>query len=323
MLKKIPSRVWYLLCGLLIGLLLTSLSIYAIGFDITKYKVNWDGTINKYIFLTLPWILLLAIFILRKKLNMIPLHYKNITYITLGLFAFFWELDHDLTTLFLTTDIKFEAYNLFISGFGLCRMNIYIVGVFLMFRKLEMLKWVVATSLFGGLSALFGEYDHTANIHSLITHAIILMPLPAFALAISGKNYTLRNILHTHIFSLTIVGVMLIVNYIINDGWIVTRGHHLVISTAGELTKTNMSDNPIVGKIPWPFNAVVWIMLVILIAWLYFGIYRLIIWRTYQKDLTFRQTFTQEFGIDRLEWYGFKLWGKHNWPQRWLLRAKL
>ena len=159
--------------------------------------------------------------------------------------------------------------------------------------------------------------------HSLVTHAVILPVIPALAIAISGSNYKIKNLIHAFIFNLTLVGIMIIVNYTVNNGWDVVRIPGRVHAIAGELTRTNMKNNALVGFLPWPFNMVLWIFAVMMLEWIYFFFHRLIIWRTYQRHLSLKQTFKDEFAIDAPQWYGFKLWGKHNWPQRWLNNAKI
>ena len=307
-LKTIPNHIWYLLSGLAIGLLATYLTIYVIGFDITSYTIGWND-IDSKIFLVLPFVLLLIVFLTRKTLSNTSTNNKDILLITLGLIAFFWELNHDLNTIHNRTieSLNYTVYTEFVRGFSLCRMNTYIVGVFLMFRRTEMLKWVAATSFFGGIVSIVGEYHGTANTHSLITHSVILTVFPAIGITLTKSNYTMRNLIHAFIFNLTLVAIMMIVNYSVNNGWDVVKVPHKVHSIAGELTRTNMGDNALVDFLPWPFNMVLWITAVMIVEVIYCFTQRLIVWRTYKKDKTIREIYSAEFKIDKKEWYGLNL----------------
>ena len=318
--KVIPMHAWFLLVGLVVGLIFTFLSIYVWDFDITSYKIKWPliGNKNKIIFMILPWIILLIIFLFRRQFKNAPQQAKDFMMITLGLFALFWELNYELSSIHGGA----KPFRQFIWGFYYCRMNMFVVGTFLILRKTEMLKWVAATSLFSGYIVIFGGYHGEAQIHSLVTHSIVLASFPSIAIAMSGSNYKIKNLMHSHLFNWTLVAVMLIVNYDVNNGWVEDPTKYGFPSSAGELTKDKLANNLLVGWAQWPGNIIIWIFLVMSLEWIYFGIHRLIIWRTYQRNMTLRQTYSEEFKVDVPQWFGFKLWGKNNWPQRYLDNLK-
>ena len=318
--KKIPNHVWFLVTGLIVGLLSIYLTVYVFDFNLITVTVPWNKGnnvikgFNSKIFLLLPMILLLGVFLLRKKLSSGSKNAQDFLIITLGLIAIFWELLHDVSAIhfrFADQTANFKMYQQFILGFSLCRMNTYIIGTFLIFRKIDMVKWVAATSLFGGIVSLVGEYDNTANLHSLITHSVILTVFPALAISTNKTTYTVRNLIHAFIFNLTLVGVMLIVNYTVNNGWDVVKVQHKVHAIAGELTRTNMANNDLVGFLPWPFNMVLWIIAVMMLEVIYYFAQRIVVWRTYNRDTKLKEIYSLEYKKDKPEWYGFKLWGSN------------
>jgi len=253
------------------------------------------------VMLALPWLIIFTVFLFRKQLSGAPQKVKNITYTTLGIFALVWELWFDISSIVYRgkdQSINDAMFRQFKNGFDYCRMLTYINATFLIFRRVELVKWVAATSLFGGYSTLIDHYNGTANFHSVVTHTIILAGIPSIAFTMSAKQYKVRNLIHAHLFNWTLVAIMFTTN-VLWDG------------VAGELTKERMDKNMVVGVdglfgASWPGNMFLWIFLVMLLEWSYFGVSRLLIWRTYQRDLTFIETFVVEWPKDKIEWYGFK-----------------
>ena len=279
-------------------------------FELGRFTIAWSdknnfNNINQFIFLTIPILSLALIFVLRKRLKNVNENLKDLAMISLGLFALFWELIYDIYGIKVNVEKGMELreamFEQFKGGFDLCKMNTYIVGTFLVLRKPNMVKWVGATALFGGYSTLIDHYRDHAQIHSLITHAIILSTFPSVALAMSGENYKVRNLIHAHLFNYVLVAVM----YYTNTLW---------DGVAGELTKERMEDNMLVGFAPWPTNMFLWIFAVMMVEWLFFTIHRIIINFTYEKQrgVSFITSFKLEFDQDKKEWYGFKLWGENS-----------
>lgn len=188
----------------------------------------------------------------------------------MGAFALVWEAMFDITS--LATDPK-HAKDQFMGMLDLCRLNMYIVGLFLITRKINCLKWVVATSLWGGVSTLFDHYNNTAAFHSLISHAVVLAIFPSLAITISKTNYSFSNYVYAHFFNWTIVLILIITNY----WW----GKH-----AGELTEAELKDNALVGFMPYGGRMILWIFVAMIIEFCYFLIYRFIYWITYEKQNT-------------------------------------
>ena len=275
---------------------------------------------NQFVALALPWVIILIVFIFRKQLSNASQKAKNITYTSLGIFAIIWEFWFDISKIAYRGQGVSEAMFIqFRKGFDFCRMLTYINGVFLIFRRADLIKWVAATSLFSGYSTLIDHYEETnSTFHSLFTHTIILSAFPSVAFTMSAKQYKVRNLIHAHLFNWTLVAIMVITNYVWNAHTFDSgNGYHAV---AGELTQNRMKGNMIVGEIPWPGSMFVWILLVMLLEWSYFGVSRLIIWRTHQKELSFIQTFVVEWEKDKKEWYGFKNIANKQWWKDNLLK---
>ena len=160
--KKVPNHFWFILFGLISGLAIIYVVVFVFDADVEAWLMPWDDGnkivdgFNSKLFLVLPWLLLFTVFLMRKKLNGGSDNMKKYTIITLGLFALFWELLHDVSIIHVRRNSPYgvyhEMYNQFILGFSLCRMNVYIIGTFLIFGKTELIKWVAATSLFGAVS---------------------------------------------------------------------------------------------------------------------------------------------------------------------------
>lgn len=268
---------------------------------------------NHFVFLFLPWVLLALIFVFRRFLSSRSDKTKFITTASLGAFAIIWELWFDVASIVnrdANVSASSAAWTQFVDGFDFCRMNTYIVGVFLILQRRELIKWVAATALFGGYSTLIDHYSNTASFHSLITHAVILTSFAAVGATMWGSNYKVRNLIHSHLFNWALVAFMY---FVVNNEW---GGH------AGELTKDRMGDNVMVGFAPFPVNMFLWILSVMFLEWMYFIVFRLIWWRTYAKKDSFGQTFKVEWPIDKVEWYGFKLWGKNSFYERSLTKSK-
>ena len=273
-----------------------------------ELEIAWSNTKtenfshpNQIIFLLLPWVLLGIVFFFRRKFAAVSTRTKNITYFSMGAFAILWELWFDVSSIINSNKTTADAmHEQFIAGFDFCRMNMYILGLFLVIRKPEMVKWIAATALFGGYSTLIDHYGQhsinpTADIHSLMTHAVILSVIPAITITMNKTNYKVRNLVQAHLFNWTLVAIMFTVN-VYNPG-----------SVAGELTKDRMADNMLVGWAPWPANMFLWILSVMMLEWAYFIIFRIIFWRTYLQKMTFGQTFSMEWPADKKQWYGFKI----------------
>lgn len=259
---------------------------------------------NQFIFLALPWVLLFMIFLFRRQLKALSPKFKNYFYPSMGIFMILWELWFDVSSIVDSTLSRGDAvWDQFVGAFDFCRMNMYIIGSFLVFRRADLVKWATATALFGGYSTLIDHYHGSANIHSLVTHAIILSAVPALVVTMDGTNYKVRNLIHAHLFNWLLVIVMYSSN-VLWDG------------VAGELTPQRMGDNVMVGWAPWPANMFLWILSVMVLEWAYFAIFRLVYWRTYQTSMTVKETFTNEWPEDKKEWYGFKMWGSDSYITR-------
>lgn len=327
---RIPKHFWFLLVLITLGLLTIFISITC-NFDITMVKIPW-GKKGDFLnpvhlfFLLLPFILLFFIFISRKKLSSIKLEHKFFIWITLGVMVIFWELWFDVTSIKNEVNdghaLSYAMFHQFISGFLYCRMNMYIVGTFLVLRKTEMLKWVAGTAFFGGLTVIFDSFSGEADIHSLFTHAIFLCVVPFLAITMNKGNYAVKNLIHSVMFNLFLVMVMLVVNVWINGGLTTNPNKYGFASFAGELTKDRMAINAMVGWSAWPMNIILWILLVVLLELIVFFVFRLVNWKTYNKKMTYAETFTTEYKRDISEWYGFKFWGKNNWFKRYVVNLK-
>ena len=319
--KKIPKHFWYTILLSLIGLWIIFFSS-EIGFRINDIRMPWNPNMMSGIHLSImlmPFVALFIVFMFRKKFFVAPQGIKNYVFITLGVFAIFWELWYDVGSIYDGS----SAFKEFIGGFDYCRMNTYIVGTLLILRKNEMLKWVAATSLFSGVSTLVDHWSHyTAPVHSVITHGVILAIFPSIAIASMGTNYKVKNLIHSHLFNWTLVLIMITVNLHINGGWEENSSRYGFTSVAGELTKNRMTKNMLVGWAGWPWALMLWILAVMMLEWIFFIVHRLIIWRTYQKDLSFKETFTEEFKHDLPQWFGFKWWGEHNWIDRYKVNLR-
>lgn len=248
-------------------------------------------------------LLLFTIFFGKKYFPMIPKRVLNWTLTIMGFIAISWELWFDIASIASGVD-PLEQFK---GGFDLCRLNMYLLGVFLLLRRIEWVKWIAATCLFGGMSTMVDHFHDAAQVHSLITHGIILSLFPSIAIAITRENYKFRNYIHAHILNYSITAFLIITNFY----W----GTH-----AGELAPENMHDNVLVGwafggdEINWP-NAIpsmaVWIGAVMFVEASYFLVHRSIYWFIYQKDqkISWVQSFKNEWPKDKAEWYGFR-WNK-------------
>lgn len=272
------------------------------------YYMDWSkkdemfGHTNQIIFMILPWLLLFIVFLFRKKFSAVSNKTKNITYITMGLMMIGWELWFDIGSIVNRADginVYDQMYQQFIDGFDFCRMNMYIAGTFMVICKPQLVKWVAATSLFGGYSTLFDHYDKQADVHSLMTHSVFLAVFPSLVVTISGTNYKVRDLIGAHLFNWLLVAIMYTVN--------VYTG-----SVAGELTEDRMADNMIAGFAPWPINMFIWILAVMMLEWAYFITFRILFWRTHlaKQNIGFWKSFALEWPQDKKQWFGIKFWAK-------------
>ena len=330
--KQIRIKNHFIYTLLLVAVALTVIFVSVKkGFRIDHQLIKWDATgggsnITPYIFLSMPLILLLIIFLFRKNLSSISNDAKNYIWITLGMTMIFWQLWWDVTSIKdgekMYGNLNKAMLRQFINGFIFCRLNMYVAGVFLVLRKIDMLKWVVATSFFGGIVSVYGEYKGQASIHSLLTHSIFLTVFPFYGVTLSRSNYRVKNLIHSHLFNWTLVIVMLGINYHVNGGFTENSSKYGFPSIAGELTIDRLENNALVGWLKWPGNLFMWIFIVMLLEIIVFSIYRLINWRTYKRNLTFKETFTTEHKIDSVSWYGFKQWGENSWPRNYKKNLK-
>ncbi len=240
--------------------------------------LEWTS-MTHYIFMALPVILLLLIFLLRNKISNISPKAKGIILTIMGLFVIGWELWFDVVEILhsaQSSSIGDAMFLQFKNGFSLCRLNMYVMGVFLVFRRMNMLKWILATALFGGYSTLIDHYTigTSPSMHSIFTHSVILVSFIPFALAMKPSNYTVRSLIHTYLFNWTIVGVLLYTNHL----WGVSNG---------ELTSAALRTNMIVGwayDIWKPLTLIAWVGVISIFAGVMFGLYRLIYWASIIKD---------------------------------------
>ncbi len=199
----------------------------------------------------------------------------------MGLFAIGWELWFDLSSITVGGNSTYEQ---FWSGFDLCRLNMYIIGVFLLLRKIDWIKWVVATALWGGASSLFNHYNNSAIVHSLFTHAIILPTFPAFAITLAKTNYSFKSYVYAHFFNWTVVLFLIATNYGFD--------RH-----AGELREDHLADNVLVGWAPYGLRMILWILVVMFVEFCYFLLFRYVYWQSYEPKSFKRKL----FGIGKLQ----------------------
>lgn len=260
--------------------------------------MDFSGNHLVWVLVPIVALLLLLLFTIlfgKKVYPRISKRAKGITYTSMGIFVIGWELWFDAAS--VASGVN--ALEQFKDGFDLCRLNMYILGSFLLFRKINWVKWIVATCLFGGLSTMvdhYGPYAAPATIHSLITHGIILSVFPSFVVAISGENYLVRNYLHAHIFNLLIVTFLIVTNILWDK-------------SAGELSVEALDDNVLVGWAPGVWAMVMWIFAVMFVELCYFLVHRSIYWYIYQKStsLSWIGAFKEEWPKDKEECYGFRL----------------
>lgn len=232
------------------------------------------GHVNQVIFFFLPWVLLLTLYLFRRQIGKINPNISKWIITSMGLFAITWELWFDISS-----DVSgVNPTEQFWGGFDLCRLNMYVVGAFLLFRKTEWVKWVVATALWGGVSTLFNHYNNAATVHSLVTHAIVLPLFPALAITMTKTNYTFKSYVYAHLFNWTIVIFLIATNYGLD--------RH-----AGELREDHLSDNALVGWAPYGMRMLLWILVVMVVEFAYFVLYRYIYWQTYEEK-SVRKQFT-------------------------------
>lgn len=194
----------------------------------------------------------------------------------MGAFAIIWELWFDIASINSGT----PAYQQFWNGFDLCRLNMYLIGVFLLFRKIDWIKWVVATALWGGTSTLFNHYNNAAPIHSLITHAIVLPTFPAIAITMAKTNYSFKSYVYAHLFNWSIVIFIVCLNYISG-------------ASHAELREDHLGDNVLVGWAPYGARMILWILVVMIVELCYFALYRYIYWQTYNEKDVKKTLFTK------------------------------
>lgn len=264
----------------------------------SDWKIDWStqrenfSHVNQWIFLILPWALLATVFIFRKRLSGLSNKAKGRTYTTMGIIAISWELWFDLGGIISSSNPSHEVWVHFVDGFDFCRINMYILGSFLVIRKPEWVKWIAATALFGGYTTLIDHYHDRAAFHSLVTHAIILAAFPAIAITMNATNYKVKNLVQAHLFNWSLVAIMYTVNQY-------TGG------VAGELTKDRMADNMMVGFAPWPFNVYLWMLSVMFLEWSYFTTYRVVHNKTYEvkNGVTFIQSFKNEWKAETKKYW--------------------
>ncbi len=273
-----------------------------------SWEISWTPTTH-YIFMALPLVLLALIFLLRKPLQRISPKSKGRILTMMGLIVIGWELWFDVNTIMSdskmmgTSDAMWETFK---GGFALCRLNMYLMGSMLLFRRTEMLKWILATAVFGGYSTLVDHYDGSpmASAHSLVTHAVMLSTFIPFALAMKPSNFTLRNLFHSYLLNYFIVGTLLVTN-------------HMWHAHAGELTAAALKNNMIAGwayDIWQPLTLIVWVGIITLFVALVFILHRVIYWASTpaNRNTGFRKSFSNEKEIDKKEWFGFKWWGTNS-----------
>lgn len=248
------------------------------------WTIEWSkqtevfGHPNQIIVFFLPWILLLAIFCFRRKIGAIDYKYTKYIWNVMGAFAIVWEFWFDIATITHGT----SPFVQFKNGFDLCRLNTYLIGAFLLFRKVEWVKWIVATALWGGVSTLFNHYNTAAPIHSIITHAVILPTFPAFAITLSKTNYSFKSYVYAHLFNWTIVIFLICLNYSTGE-------------THGELREDHLQDNVLVGWAPYGLRIILWILVAMVVELCYFLLYRYVFWQTYENKNIKKTIWNKEF----------------------------
>ena len=278
-------------------------------------KANMGMT--KYIlFLLIPLLMFIVTAIFRRKLVKLEDNTKNYIFGILGVVVISWELLFDVQRIESSAHSHSKAmFETFIQGFLFCRLNMYLIGTFLVLRKIEMLKWVIATSIFSGLVTLFDGQYYT--YHSLMSHGVFLTFVPLFVLIVANKNYTIKNTLHATIFNLFIVVIMLIVNYNINKGWTTNSSAYGFVSFAGELTVDHMAANPIGRLIIWPYGMFLWIFIVMVAQAIFVVAYSVFFWKVNKIKTPFFKTMLEEFKKDKNSWLGFKFWGDNSIYNNW------
>lgn len=236
-----------------------------------EFSEDFSST-NQIIFMVMPVVVFILIFLFRKQFRKVNELVKKVTLITLGSFAIFHELMFDIDSI---NDGAGVFDQLVLGNLELCRFNAYMVGIGLILLAFDknMLKWVAGTALFGGYSTLVDHYDGSATIHSLITHSVILCLFPAFAFAMKDSKYTNKDLKMAFVWNLTYVMVAMAVNYSLDykDG--------AFVHSAGVLSPSELHDNMIGGfayDIWPPLAFVAWIGAVIILQFIYVGVFRLI-----------------------------------------------
>lgn len=256
--------------------------------------MEWNITIEIVVF-SLIFLSLVFLWFFRKFIQKINPKYTKSVLITLGILTILHELLFDISQIYNFQDgvgnVIIGKYHLdptkgnqmlkvLQDNLELCRFNMYAVGIGLIvaaiFNK-KFLLWIAGPAFFGGISTIFDGWleDGSARVHSVLTHVLFLIIIPAFGITILKWNFTKKDLLWTFIFNLSLTSFIILYNYFIGTG-------HAVLSIK-YLKNNNVTSWAVdVWK---PFGFIFWISLVSFFEIIWFTIYRWL----FKKDLSSEQ----------------------------------